>query len=204
MLFNLLKKQTAESAAALVAKAEANLAQIKTEHKAAEQKLKDAATAYWVGTIESGETAPWTPPEALQKQINAAAHKVVAAEGVLASVRQNYENIVRAEAEKREAERQKRIKAIKADVYKAGKAVDIAITNLVDAVEALRIAQAASGGICPPEIIDHFARANLALWPVLNRKLKQAVGNFPGVSDNRLLNDAALSTFAQHLPGGKS
>jgi hypothetical protein len=201
MFFNILKKQTSESAAALVAKAEANLAQIETDKAVIEQKLKDDATAHFVGDIGSGENAAWTPAESLQKQLNAAAHKVTAAKGVLESVRQNYEKIVRAEAEKREAARQSKIKAVKADVLKKGKAVDEAITNLVAAVEALRRAQVEASANCPPEIIDHFARANLALWPVLNRKLKQAVGNFPGVSDNRILNDAATATFAQHLPG---
>jgi hypothetical protein len=201
MLFNLLKKQTAESAAALVAKAEANLAQIKTDKAVIEQKLKDAATEHWVGTVASGENAPWTPPESLQKQLEAAAHKITAAEGVLESTRQNYERIVRVEAEKREAERQAKIKAIKADVRKKGGAIDRAMDHLVDAISAMKKAQAAAAKECPHELIEEFTLANNKLMPVLSRKLSQKCGAIPGLTDNRIIMDSRLETFVQHLPG---
>jgi hypothetical protein len=200
MFLDILKKDSPEKAAARMAKAEAGMREALAESKAVRQKQRDSVVTEWVD--ENGdEFLNWTPPPALKKEAETARNRLFAARSVLSAARENYAAALKREADRKEAERQTKIRAGKVAVVKRGKSVDEAINNLVAAVLALRLAEAEASANCPPEIIDHFARANLALWPVLNRKLKRAVGNFPGVYDNAVLNDAALSTFVQHLPG---
>src|SRR4051812_16404289 len=104
MLFGIFKKQTSESATALMQKAEACLADEKQKLALVQKQLDEFAIGAWVGSIAAGEDKP-TPdcPQELTDRHQSQIRKVIMAESVLKAARENFERIVATEQEKKEA-----------------------------------------------------------------------------------------------------
>ena len=86
-----------------------------------------------------------------------------AAKGVLNAAQAHYDSILAREAEKREAERKKKVAAVINDIRAAGEALDSAINNMAEATEAFTKSQEQALGICSEETMDMFKAANLAI-----------------------------------------